>query len=748
MIKEPTKLPCRAEEPPPASPCTVAQWQSPGGVSPFTTIVTTTMQKTAVSVVTSGGVSRKRTTVREDVTLRELYEEFKHVPELDMPVDEYHAADKRVRTQVKLGLPYFVGGVLDGPRDDKHVAQRTLLTLDIEKKPKQSEHPPPPSKVVDVLRRLGMEAWVYTSISHTPEAPRYRVVLPLRKNLPRGEGLQAATLHAAEQLGVKEWCAAESWVLSQPMFLPVKLKGAKFQQWHVDGKGWRARTDTAGSSTETKRVADIPDTRPDPMVTALKAAGLYLEQDADHPGRHYFTCPWADEHSTSNPTQTVYFEPHFNGHSAWGCKCMGTGPDIDGKPHMTRGSLTRWLVEQGHLDNGDDVGEMEEYDKFDQRVSLGSLLQDPPPPQQWAVPDFAPIGAVTLLAAPGGQGKSLLVLHILAHAALGIAWAGFRLEEPMTSLYVSYEDGMRQVYDRLVDIREDLMLHDKLYDVHAGLEKNLLIHRVDDPGTWLFLYKPDRFSPAERTARVEWLVGYLKHRKVRMVVFDPMVYTHQLAENDIADMALYMQTLNHIAKAADCAVLVVHHMSKLGRGEQLADMDAHSLRGASSISDNARSAAVLVGMPFKDAAQFGVTEREALGLAVFKQVKSNYAAPLDLMVFERVGRLLRWRPDLKRLEGAEVRLVKEAQADKAKDEKMALYARQALGVMAEHKGGISQNQVALGGENRWSPQRAKSVLAWCEAHDLCEVLEAGGGGRGNRHAITPEGRRWLRDNKG
>lgn len=696
------------------------------------------------SVVTRGGVHNKHTAVRSTLTLRDLYREYRHPKELDVESAEYHAADKTFRTNVKLRLPYFVGGVLDGPRADDNVVRRTLLTLDIEQKPKQETGPPAPGTVVKKIRVLGGEAWVYTSISHTVEHPRYRVVLPLRADIEGTDLLRTSTLAAARKLGIEEWCAPESWVLSQPMFLPVRLKGGTFQQWHVDGKAWKpiaklAENDTAG-------IADIPDKRPDIMVSALKAAGLYLEQDEHHAGRHYFTCPWQDEHTTSNATQTVYFEPHFNGHSAWGCKCMGTGPDVDGKPHMTRGTLTRWLTAQGHMKSGDDVGEYEEYDSFLARSTVSQLLSKPPAPQLWAVKDFAPIGAVTMVAAPGGQGKSLMLLHIITHGALGLQWGPFRFDQPVKSLYVSYEDGPRQMYDRLMDIRSELEdAHGLLYDVKGALDKHVLAHRVDDPGTWLVLIKPDRFSAAERTERVDWLVGLIKRAGVQLVIFDPMVYTHQVPENDIADMALYMQTLNYLAREAACAVVVVHHMSKFGRGESLVDIDQHSLRGASSISDNARSAGALVGLPYKDAESYGVAEADVGRFAVFKHVKSNYGALLGTHVFEREGRLLRPRVDMVPMNGAVLRVAKEVAADAAKDERLGLYAVEALRALVEHRGGISQNQVAMHGGKKWNPQKTKAVLAWCEERELVEC-EFGGERRSGRHSITMAGRRWLRQN--
>ena len=712
------------------------------------------MKPIRYSATRSGGVFVKRT---QQLTADDITQLKRPPVELEVGVDEYHnQLSKQERTDVKKRLPYFVGGVLSGSRHDNNVVERTLLTLDIERKLKQESSPPPPGKVVARMRQQGLSGWVYTSIGHRTEEPRYRVVLPLDQGLERGEGLQGATQAAAAALGIVDWCTAESWVLSQPMFLPAKLKGAPFQQWVVQGRPWR-RTDTAGSSgtagsadwdAAADKVKKHQERTDDPVLDALKHAGLYLREDATKPGAHYFTCPWHDQHTTSNATQTVYFAANFNGYSKWGCKCMGTGPDVDGKPHMTRVTLVNWLREHGHVQTTEELGELDEYTAFDKKTSLGGLLRKPPPEQEWALRDWAPVGAVTLLAAPGGQGKSLLILHTIMAAAVGVPWCVFKPpEDGLRTLYVSYEDGPRQMFDRVVEIRDELRdRHGLLYDVDQALEDKVLLHRVDDPGTWLFLMRPDRFSAGERTARVEWLVGYLRHRGVGMVVLDPMVYTHQLEENSVADMALYMQTLNYIAREAGVAVVVVHHMSKFGTsGGTLDEIDAHSLRGASSITDNARSAGVIVGMPYKDAANYGVSEEEARRLAVFKHVKSNYGPLLPVVVFERVGRLLRVRDDVRKLDVVGVKMVKEQRAEEHKDKLMEGYARQALVVLAEHTGECSANQVAVGAsDGRWSRGRVKRVLAWCEDREYCESTGPGGQGRSSGYRITRLGRQWLK----
>ncbi|MFM7012554.1 MAG: hypothetical protein ACKO0Z_25025, partial [Betaproteobacteria bacterium] len=204
------------------------------------------MVKNPYSYVVSGGVVNKRVQSSDaNATLKDLYEQLHEPQQLDLTAIEYHNGDKQLRYGVKKALPYFVGGEFDnGKRSDESLKNRTLITLDIEQSDIAGAAPPPPTEVAARLHSLGGCGWVYTSISHTPDRPRYRVVLPLGKAIERGadydqgEALKASTLSAAKKLGIAEWCAPESYVLSQPMFLPAKLKGMAFYQEFVEGKAW------------------------------------------------------------------------------------------------------------------------------------------------------------------------------------------------------------------------------------------------------------------------------------------------------------------------------------------------------------------------------------------------------------------------------------------------------------------------------------------------------------------------------
>lgn len=712
------------------------------------------------SYVTSGGVSNMHVQPSSaDASLEDLYNQLHKPLELDLTSIEYHNSDKATKYAVKKQLPYFVGGDFTTPkRADGNIKSRTLLTLDIEQSDPQGAAPPSPQSVVKTLRELGGCGWVYTSISHVPDMPRYRVVLPLGNAIEAGEGtdaktvLEASTLAAARKLGIAEWCAPESYVLSQAMFLPVKLKGMAFYQTFVPGKSWsrvakKPPADIPDVVPGTdKKVADIPDERPDFVLQALKAAGLYLKPNKRHPGMHFITCPFADEHGLVNETQTVYYEAHFDGNPKPAVKCFDTVPDVDGKPHLTFHSMVRWLKDNGHIteDQQLDAGVLDSAEAFDAASDISELLDTQPVAREWAIEQFAPVGKVTVLAGPGGVSKSMLMLHVLTYAAMGQQWAGFKPDGELRSLYVSYEDDKQELHKRVNTLAAGLRAlddgaFDLLHDVNGAIRRNLRVYAADDnAAAWLLAVKPDRYSPAQRTDRVEWLVEYIKSRGIKLLCLDPAVYTHQLAENDVADMAEYMRILTQVAKHGRCAVVVLHHMNKGGASSSLDDVTSASLRGASSFSDNARSVMTMVSMPIHDAPTYGLpADHDTVSrYLVAKHTKHNYSASMGIQVFERKGALLIPRSDINRLSVEDAEQARDTQKQEIAQRKMLQMVPRALEVLAEVTDPVSQNFIAH--EMGVKPQVVKDVLGWCVAQDYVEMSD--GPNRSRLHEITKAGK--------
>jgi hypothetical protein len=83
----------------------------------------------------------------------------------------------------------------------------------------------------DMLARVGIEALIYTSPRHTPDAPRWRVVAPLSSPCSKSERRALAGVLNAALGGI---LADESFTASQSYYYG-RVRGAPFEFRHVCG---------------------------------------------------------------------------------------------------------------------------------------------------------------------------------------------------------------------------------------------------------------------------------------------------------------------------------------------------------------------------------------------------------------------------------------------------------------------------------------------------------------------------------
>jgi hypothetical protein len=84
-------------------------------------------------------------------------------------------------------------------------------------------------------------------------------------------------------------------------------------------------------------------------------------------------------------------------------------------------------------------------------VSPASLCGNSPPPREFIVPDWLPVGTVSGLFGAGGIGKSLLTLQLQTSTALGRLWIGLPAMQ-VASLGVYCEDSHDEIWRLQIDI--------------------------------------------------------------------------------------------------------------------------------------------------------------------------------------------------------------------------------------------------------------------------------------------------------
>jgi len=116
---------------------------------------------------------------------------------------------------------YFLRGVCQGTRSNEHMTSAWLAIVDADQ---GIDGPCPPVDVTaDALRRIDYEFCLYTSFSHTTEAPRYRILFPLAQAITRQDTVKRLYVHLLDLLkeeGIELRATQESGVYSQPWFPP------------------------------------------------------------------------------------------------------------------------------------------------------------------------------------------------------------------------------------------------------------------------------------------------------------------------------------------------------------------------------------------------------------------------------------------------------------------------------------------------------------------------------------------------
>jgi len=180
-------------------------------------------------------------------------------------------------------------------------------------------------------------------------------------------------------------------------------------------------------------------------------------------------------------------------------------------------------------------------------LDVASMSANPPPPVPWLAPPILPRAALTVLYAPGGDGKSLLAMALTAAVAHGGSLAGIDCQHGV-SIYVDAENGE--------------------YEIHRR------VHTLDLPPSGVRVAEANGLDLRRHFNDVHALA---METKPDLLVLDSLrSLTPGLDENDTKQTSMVLDPLRRLAHDSGTAVLLIHHSNKAGR----------EFRGASSIRDS------------------------------------------------------------------------------------------------------------------------------------------------------------------
>ncbi len=226
------------------------------------------------------------------------------------------------------------------------------------------------------------------------------------------------------------------------------------------------------------------------------------------------------------------------------------------------------------------------------------------PRRRWLVGSFAIRGHLTVLVAPPGAGKSTLGIALAVAGVTGRGEiVGEIVHETIKAWVWNNEDDRNELRRRLAAIMQQWNvapadLRGKL-GLNSGSERPLVIAKATKDGSVVSLQY------------IEAIIERVQAEGIGLLIIDPFVETHDVDENNNAQIKAVAAMWREVARRGDCAVVIVHHTGKPPSASPDAWTGSLSAsRGASSLGGVARIMRTLFAMSQSDADKFGLDADE------------------------------------------------------------------------------------------------------------------------------------------
>lgn len=202
-------------------------------------------------------------------------------------------------------------------------------------------------------------------------------------------------------------------------------------------------------------------------------------------------------------------------------------------------------------------------------ISVREFIRNAPREVNWILEGVIEKGSNGVISARPKAGKSFTILDMAIALASGQSWmpgngtAGFHIENPVRTAYVSREDNPHTTQWRTVKILDSRMIN--IEDIATYFHLNT---RMQSPT--MKLDDPDLLSK---------LLRDLEKVKTEFLILDVFRKLHDAEENDNTEMQKVMDIVTSIQEKVGCQICLVHHDNK----REDATL-TERLRGASAIA--------------------------------------------------------------------------------------------------------------------------------------------------------------------
>ncbi len=506
-----------------------------------------------------------------------------------------------------------------------------------------------PEEAIRRLEKHGIRALVYTTPSHTSEAPRWRVLAPLS-----GEHEPKHRLKFVSRLNnaLGGILANESFTLSQAYYFG-----------RLAGKGYRCLTTFGDPELGTfidkldeldqRTGRDWAQTPSEPIVltATLAAAPLYRSADeiVRHLGRLLRTGDGRREllKSYIAAKSAQYMLPFEIRKLVEGFiqqYCDPSDP-VDGADieriiewATNRDAVTRKQLEIDELarTRPREGGAAEELSLSRVFKPSDGLVQVPttyPPPRTYVFADTVPPRTVCTLAGSGGSSKTMLMLQACVAAASGNKFGPLNVATGSSLLILGEEDAAerdRRIGGICEKLGADHGLVARRMRCFPAAGIDIRLTRAVDQGN------PEASELVSEIIELADELSRSSDAPLTMIVLDHARLVLGGDPNDAEDVTQLTRVLTDIAQKTGAAVFLLAHSPKTVISKSAADLSASDIAGSVAFVDNARAAFMLHTMREEDAKRYDLQGNDYREYVSLQNIKANYAATGNQTWFRRV----------------------------------------------------------------------------------------------------------------
>lgn len=241
-------------------------------------------------------------------------------------------------------------------------------------------------------------------------------------------------------------------------------------------------------------------------------------------------------------------------------------------------------------------------------------------------------GGLGMLAAPGGTGKSYMLLALASSIAMGKPlledWPAC---EPTKVLVFFAEDPPDIVHNRLRHLLQSPWVGEPKYQ--QLLKENLVVRSLVGEDC-IVAHQPKFEKKWYRTQFSTAVEEEATACQARLIMFDPLRQFHTMDENDSGEMTDLLKLMHGIAFRSKAAILFAHHTNKNSSFQGAGDAQ-QAARGSSAITDNIRWQGNMVLMSEEEATKYNILEDDRKGYVRLVLSKSNYTQARGDLWFKR-----------------------------------------------------------------------------------------------------------------